>query len=319
MAVNNIISRADLDALIPLPVQQEIVSGVAEGSACLQLMRRLPNMTAGQLKLPIIGTLPAAFFVTENAAAGLAAGTIKNTTEMTWTNKVIYAEELACIVPIPESVLADSNYDVWAEMRPRITEAFGVAIDAAIIKGTSAPTNWPDDLLTDINDAGNDIVKGTAGADFVDDINSLMAAVEADGYEVTGWLAPVTTKALLRGLRDANGGLLFTPSLQATTPDNLYGLPIRYARNAAIASSDAYLIGGDFAQAVYAVRQDLTFKMLTEATIYDAAGAVQFALAQQDMVALRCVMRLGWQVPNPINRLQATEGSRYPFGSITAS
>jgi len=34
------------------------------------------------------------------------------------------------------------------------------------------------------------------------------------------------------------------------------------------------------------------------------------------MVALRAVMRLGWQVPNPINRLQTTEADRYPFAVL---
>jgi len=39
-------------------------------------------------------------------------------------------------------------------------------------------------------------------------------------------------------------------------------------------------------------------------------------LMQQDAIALRFTMRLGFQVPNPINRLQATEGSRSPFGVL---
>jgi hypothetical protein len=34
------------------------------------------------------------------------------------------------------------------------------------------------------------------------------------------------------------------------------------------------------------------------------------------MVALRAVIRLGWQLPNPINRLQPTEASRYPFAVL---
>jgi len=39
-------------------------------------------------------------------------------------------------------------------------------------------------------------------------------------------------------------------------------------------------------------------------------------LMQQDMLALRAVMRIGWQVPNPINRLQETEANRYPFSVL---
>jgi hypothetical protein len=47
--------------------------------------------------------------------------------------------------------------------------------------------------------------------------------------------------------------------------------------------------------------------------IQDGTGAIVYNLAQQDMVALRAVMRLGWQVPNPITRLQTTTADRYPI------
>jgi len=36
------------------------------------------------------------------------------------------------------------------------------------------------------------------------------------------------------------------------------------------------------------------------------------------MVALRVVMRLGFQLPNPINRVNATAATRYPFAYLTA-
>ena len=43
---------------------------------------------------------------------------------------------------------------------------------------------------------------------------------------------------------------------------------------------------------------------------------VIYALAQQDMVALRIVMRLGWEVPNPINSLKPKEAERFPFAIL---
>ena len=74
------------------------------------------------------------------------------------------------------------------------------------------------------------------------------------------------------------------------------------------------MIMGDFSQLVYAIRQDITFKILTEATIVDpSTKEVVYSLAQQDMVALRAVMRLGWEIPNPINAFQPDETKRAPF------
>lgn len=317
MPYNSIMTRADLSELIPTPVQNEIIDGVAEQSALLSLCRRLPNMTTGQEKMPVVASLPTAYFVGEPAAEGLETTDTKQTTEMTWSYKTIVAEEIAVILPIHENVLADANYDVWGLVKPKIVEAFGVAIDAAQIVGTNKPATWPTALLTAAGTAANTIALGAGGADFVDDVNAAMGYVEVDGFNVTGFLAPIATKGRLRGLRASDGQLIFQTSLNVGTPDTLYGQRINYSRNGSFSTTNCHLIAGDFSQLVYAIRQDLTFKVLTEATIYDpATNNVLYALAQQDMVALRCVMRLGVQLPNPINRLQATEANRYPFGVV---
>ena len=62
--------------------------------------------------------------------------------------------------------------------------------------------------------------------------------------------------------------------------------------------------------------QDVTYKVLDQAVIQDPSdGSILYNLAQEDMVALRVVMRLGWEIPNPVNALNETE-TRFPFASL---
>ena len=68
---------------------------------------------------------------------------------------------------------------------------------------------------------------------------------------------------------------------------------------------------------VYALRQDVTYKILTEAVIQDNTGAIVYNLAQQDMVALRAVIRLGVALPHPVTRMDAA-GTGFMFASLTA-
>ena len=67
---------------------------------------------------------------------------------------------------------------------------------------------------------------------------------------------------------------------------------------------------------VYSSRQDVSFKLFTDGVIQNSDGTIAYNLLQQDMVALRAVMRLGWQLPNPINGLQTEESKRYPFAIL---
>lgn len=51
----------------------------------------------------------------------------------------------------------------------------------------------------------------------------------------------------------------------------------------------------DFSQAVYAIRQDITVKILDQGVIQDLdTKEIIYNLAQQDMTALRIVFRMGW-------------------------
>lgn len=308
---NSLISRTDAASLIPEEVAREIVQTVPEQSAVMRMARRLPNMTRAQLRMPVLSGLITAGFVDGDTG-------LKETSEISWANKYVNAAELAVIVPIPETVLSDVDYDVWGEVRPRILEAFGKAFDQAVLYGTNKPSDWPDGLVTGATAASQAVTLG-AGADLYDDILSedgVIAKVEEDGFMVTGHVAALTLRAKLRSLRDNQGLPLFVRTMQQATPYELDGVPVDFPKNGAVDAAQGLLISGDWSQLVYAVRQDVTYKVLTEAVIQNAAGTIQYNLAQQDMVALRVVMRLGWQLPNPLNAINQTEATRYPFAVL---
>ncbi|MDD6488894.1 MAG: phage major capsid protein [Clostridia bacterium] len=303
----NIISRSNAEALIPTEQSREVISAVLNSSSALSLMRKLPNMTSKQKKLPIVSALPVAGFVEGDNG-------LKAVSSAAWTNKYITAEEIAVIIPIPEAVLDDADYDIWAEIKPSIISEFGRIIDGAVFFGTDKPTSWPDGIVTSAI-AKNKTITFGEGADIAEDINGVMGLVEADGFDVSGFVGEIGLKSSLRGLRDKNGGLIFQPSLTAGTPSTIYGQPVSYVKNSSWNSAKAKLIAGDWSQAVYSIRQDITYKVLDQAVISDGEGKIIYNLAQQDMVALRCVMRLGWQLPNPITQLNQTE-NRYPFALL---
>lgn len=312
MPYNSVVTRTNASALIPEEVSREIIQGVATTSLVMRLARRLPNMTRAQRRMPVLSALATAYFVSGDTG-------LKQTTKLEWDNKYIDAEEVACIVPIPEAVLEDVDYDIWAEARPRIIEAMGYLFDRAVLHGTSAPASWPTDIVAAATAAGNAVALGT-GADIYDDIMSedgVLATVEGDGFVPSGHVAAISMRGRLRGLRDSNGMPIFVRSVQEGGGYELDGSPITFANNAGMDATAALLVSGDFSQLVYSMRQDISWKILDQAVITDGSGNIIYNLPQQDMVALRAVMRLGWQVPNPINIVQQTEASRYPFGVLT--
>lgn len=300
------------DVVIPDEVMEGIIQAVPSQSAVLQMGRRLRDMARGQTRLAVNSELPVAGFV--NGDTGL-----KPISKMSWEGVYINAEELACIVPVPESVLADTDYDIWEEVQPRIVEAMGAAIDAAILFGVNKPASWPDDLLTGATAASQVVQHGSDPTkDLYDEImgeGGVLALVEEDGFAVTGHIAALNLRAKLRSLRTQDGLPIFTSSMQDINRYALDGEPIEFPRNGFDASA-ALLFAGDWNQLVWSMRQDISMKFATEAVLTDNAGNVVLNLFQQDSVALRVVMRLGFALPNPVNLINTNPATRYPFAVL---
>lgn len=313
------ISRTDADALIPVEYSREIIQNIPQRSRLLPMMRRLPNMSRKQYTIPVLSALPVAQFVNGEANGTTNTAGQKSTTQAEWDGLTLTAEELAVIVPIPEAVLDDADYDIWGELRPQIEEAFGIAIDNAILNGTGKPTSWPTAIIPGAKAASNTVAVGT-NKDLASDIigvGGLMDKVESDGYRVNGFFGAGAFEAQLRDLRTTDNSFLYIPSMTSGVPSTILGRPVQYDNQGIFDTTEALMVAGDFTKAVYSIRQDMTYKVLTEAVIQNTDGTIAYNLAQQDMVALRCVMRLGVQIANPITRANKTKAQRYPFAVLT--
>jgi HK97 family phage major capsid protein len=301
---NNIISRSDVDTFIPEEVATEVLQAAVQQSAALSLFPHI-NMSTKTRRMPVLAALPVAYFV--NGDTGL-----KQTTEMAWGGKYLEAEEIAAIVPVPEAVLDDADFDLWAQVQPRLAEAIGRTLDAAIFNGTNKPATWPTAIVPGAIAAGNVYERGTNAATaggIAADVSGLFSVVEADGYVVDGLVANGTYKGLMRNARDANGVLL-----SEVSNGTIYGAPIKYAMTGLWPTDGtAEAIAGDFTQGILGIRQDLTYKLLDQAVITDDTGRVIYNLPQQDMVALRVVARYGFQVANAMTWENANDATRYPW------
>lgn len=298
------ISRSDIIESTP-QISNEIAQGVIQNSKILPMMTRLANMTKSKESFPVLSMLPDAYWVSGDTG-------LKGTTKMAWANKYLYAEEIAVVVPIPEAVLADSDYDIIGQAKPRIIEAFQKKIDEAIILGKDKPARFREGLIPSIINAGKAVSPGSGASalNLYTQISTAMGKVEQSGYDVNGLIGGVALKQAFReGLLDTTGQPLASTSEVMT-------LNKGYVNNGAWDNTKATFIVGDFTQAVYSIRQDVEFKLFSEGVVTNSSGEVIYNLMQQDMVALRCTMRLGWELPNPINAEDPSEETRFPFALV---
>lgn len=306
----SVVSRERAEALIQEQIVSTIQQDTPKESAFFSLARKLPNMTSKQTRIPVLDLLPIAYWV--NGDTGY-----KQTSQQAWDNVYLTAGELAVIVPIPEAVLDDSSYDLIGEITPRVNEAIGQRVDAACIFGINRPAEWTNDIITRARQAGNNVAVGSS-PDYYDLImgeGGVLSKIEGYGYGANGVVSSMGMRSKLRGVRGTDGHPIFTQNMQGTTQYALDGAAIYFPTNGAFDDSVAQMIVGDWKQAVYSIRQDITVKILDQGVIQDpSTKEIIYNLAQQDMIALRVVFRMGWAMPNPATRMDENrEGCPFAY------
>ncbi len=319
------ITRADAAALLSEQKVTDIVDTATVGSVVLNTFETVP-MSKKVLRQPLLASLPDAHFVTDGTSDGQSAASgTKPTTSMSWTDKSMTAEEIAVIVPVHENLLEDSDVDIWAQVRPKIAEAFAIRLDLAVLYGVEAPASWTDaDLVGKAITAGNLVASGTATLEqggLAEDFNQLFAEIEDDGYDVTDVFAIKRLRSRLRGLRDANGQPIYLDGVRSdNNTSSIYGQNLRWLHKRVEATADVDGAGAgtpvqieslavDASQFQVGIREDFTVKFLDQATVNG------INLAERDMVAMRFKFRVAFgSFRSPLLH----EGDDYPVAVLHA-
>jgi HK97 family phage major capsid protein len=299
------ITKTDALALLARQDINEIIKPNTSESAALASFRTI-RMTAGTARMPVLAALPTAGFVSESATD--PAG-VKPTSKVSWVNKELIAEEIAVIIPVHENTLADSNFDIWGEVRPLVAQEFGRVLDGAVFFGVGKPASWVDPaLVPGAIAAGNAVVEGT-GVDLAEDFNEAFGFVEDDEFDVNAAYTGRFLRRELRGLRDADNAPIYLDALRSDGDTaSIYGQDLFYVGNRSWDREKAIALVGDKSKVVIGIREDVQVKLLTEATV----GGIN--LAERDMVALRFKFRVAFATAHSTAAGEATD---YPFAVIT--
>ena len=278
--------KDELEGFVPKEQAAEIIKKVARGSSVMRLSK-LENMTSETKKFPVMTSGAGAYWIGE--------GERIKTTGVTWIFPEVTAKKLAVIIPVTKEKLEDTTIDVFTELQDSIAEAFYQAFDKAAIFGKDSP--FATSILGGIDSVGAEVVDNSS-VNLDLSASDVMAKVEDAGYEVDGWAASIGLKNRLRKLRDSSGAPIY---VDGTDQTELYNQPIEFVRNGAWDKDKALAIAGEWKYSIVGVRDGISYEILKEATLQgtlDADGK-PLSLAEQDMVAIKATMRIGYLCVKP--------------------
>lgn len=227
---NDLLTRNNLAGELPRQLADQLIAGLTKDSAARALGTSVQAPTLTNM-IPQIQALPNGYWEAQ------PDGALAQTTAMSIVNKSVQVYPLSTIAVIPQDILDDSEYDIWAALQPKLTEALAKRIDQAAIYGEHKPVQGlgqPSVLEVAVANSGGRMalsVNLTSGSATVPDANASSADV---GRKAVGPGVPngATVASVVAGTS-------FTLSAAATatvTGGNVMLLP---------ASGATYAIGAD--------------------------------------------------------------------------
>ena len=183
-----------------------------------------------------------------NLTAEAAAVTVQ---DVTFANAQLSAYNYASQVKVSMQLLQDNAFDLNAFLAEAMGERIARATNAAFTTGTGS--SQPQGIITGAT-LGNTAASATAIA--ADDILDLIHSIDPSyrNKATFGLMAHDNVIAAIRalGLGSANDFPIFIPSMEAGTPDKLFGYNVYYNNDmeSSIATGNKTLLAADFSKFV---------------------------------------------------------------------
>ena len=299
------ISRAEVATLIEEAYSDTLLDAATQASTVLQAFDTIP-MGTKTTHLPVLATIPEAGWVSESATE---AEGVKPQSKATWADRTLVAEEIAVIIPVHENVIDDANVEVLNQIAALGGQSIGKKLDEAVLFGIDKPASWvsPSLLHAAVN-AGQAVSVVGGGAnefDIVGATNKVAEMVAVAGYSPDTLVASLSLRYQVANIRDGDGSPIFRD-------ESFAGFATHFNRNGAWQQGAATAIVVDRSRVKIGVRQDISVKLLDQATL--GTGENQINLAERDMVALRLKARYAYVLGDGAT---AMGPNKTPVGVVT--
>jgi len=303
---NSIFSRDDSGgAELPREVADQIITGMVGTSTLPTLATRVATTTRDS-RIPVLSTAPSAYFVSGDSS-------LKQTTPANFGELSLTAEEIATLLVLPDSILADSEFDIWGELQPRLSSALSDVLDLAGLFGQSIPTSWGSSLVDDAVAAGNYVVASDIdGGDYTKDLLGAAQKVADQGFLPTA--AAVSPAWPLIAASQRTAAVVANPLGDAASFDGVIaGINLKYGPNIWDPAGNVVALVADWRYILLGIRQDVSLDLSPSAVIVDDTGAVTYSAWQQDGQVGRAVMRAGLAIAKPDTHIS---GTRSPIAVV---
>ena len=254
--------------LVPDEFERQLIEGLQEENL-FRTLATVIQTASGDRKIPIVTSKGEAAWMDEEAAYTLS--------DDAFGQASLSAYKVGTAIKISEELLNDAAFDLPAYITKEFARRIGAKEEEAFLVGDGK--GKPTGIFNATGGAENGATTSTANITF-DDVFELFYSVKSPYRKKGIWVLNDATVKALRKLKDTTGNYIWSPSVQAGTPDLILNRPYYTSSYAPIAKAGAKCMAfGDFSYYWIGDRQGRSFKRLNE--LFAMTGQVGFLASQR--------------------------------------